>query len=58
MEAEARAILTNACLGEDEKKPAAALQGLVDQLYSGVRPEAVVEGLLNERRREVSEDSA
>ena len=52
MEAEARAILTTACLEGDSRRPAAVLQDWVDELYSAKRPRRVVETLIAERRRD------
>jgi antitoxin FitA len=52
MEAEARAILTAACLADAEIQPAAALAEWVDELYGGHKPHAVVDDLIAERRRE------
>jgi plasmid stability protein len=52
MEAEARAILTAACMEDDARQPAAGLQEWVDALYRGKKPRRVVESLIAERRRE------
>ena len=56
MEAEARAILTAACLDEGKKLSAANLQGWVDRLYGANKPTNVVESLIEERRRESAEE--
>ncbi len=56
MEAEARAILTAACLDEAKPRPAATLQDLVDQLYGEDRPWSAVDDLIAERRREAAEE--
>ena len=50
MEAEARAILTEAC--PPESQPALPPPGWVAQLYGGKKPSGVVEDLIRERRRE------
>ncbi len=52
MEAEARAILAEACA--DEVAPVEELQELVDSLYGGSKPAGVVDELLDERRREAT----
>jgi plasmid stability protein len=52
IEAEARAILTAACLESEPRRPAAVLQDWVDELYAARRPRRVVEALIAERRRE------
>jgi plasmid stability protein len=56
MEAEARAILTTACLEGEPRRPAAALQDWVDELNAARRPRRVVEALIAERRREGAEE--
>jgi plasmid stability protein len=55
MEAEARAILT-AAVRPARVLPAEQLQVLVDQLCGENRPANVVEGLLEERRKEAKEE--
>lgn len=55
MEAEARAILTAACMEE----PAASigdLQDWVDELYGESKPSDVVDALIADRRREASSE--
>ncbi len=52
MEAEARAILTEACLSEAEPRPASELPDWVDKLYGRHKPVDVVDKLIIERRRE------
>jgi plasmid stability protein len=52
MEAEARAILTEACLPAKPKATARSLMDWVDALYQGRKPEHVVDELIAERRRE------
>ncbi len=52
VEAEVRKILTEAC--KIDKKSAAGLQQLVDQLYGGKKPTNVVENLIQERRAEAN----
>ncbi len=54
MEAEARAILAEACMGSGKTLGAAALQNLVDDLYEGAKPSGVVDDLIAERRREAA----
>jgi len=56
MEAEARAILTAACLADDAAVPAIALQDWVGELYRGKKPRRVVDELLEDRRREVARE--
>lgn len=51
-EAEARAILAQACLSDDKALPFADLQAWVDRLYGGKKPRGVVDALIAERRRE------
>ena len=51
MEAEARAILTEACMGRKAEVPAIELQGWVEDLYRGAKPRRVVDALIKERRR-------
>ncbi len=52
MEAEARAILATACMGEDARLSAPRLQDWVDELYGAKKPRKVVDTLIAERRRE------
>lgn len=52
MEAEVRAILTEASVGDERRASAEALQKRVDELYGGAKPEGVVDDLIRERRRE------
>ncbi|MGH8509347.1 MAG: FitA-like ribbon-helix-helix domain-containing protein [Gammaproteobacteria bacterium] len=52
MEAEARAILAEICLGEVERRPASDLSDWVERLYGGRKPSRVVENFIAERRRE------
>ena len=52
MEAEARVILTEACMKEPYHQPALALQDWVDALYTSGKPHRVVESLIAARRRE------
>jgi antitoxin FitA len=52
MEAEARAILTEACLPSKPKVTTQALVDWVDALYQGHKPEHAVDDLIAERRRE------
>jgi plasmid stability protein len=52
MEAEARAILTEACMKPDPSVSARALQEWVDHLYGKKKPKNVVDVLIAERRRE------
>ena len=54
MEAEARAILTQACREHLPKQPVSSLQHLVDELYGDEPPKLVVDDLLAERRREAA----
>lgn len=56
MEAEARAILADACLAEENQPTASTLQAWVDSLYGAGKPQQVVEALLAERRRESAQD--
>ena len=51
-EAEARAILAEACLRDEKTRPVAELRQWVDELYRGKKPRGVVAGLIAERRRE------
>lgn len=52
IEAEARAILTEACLSAAEPRPAHELPDWVDKLYGRRKPADVVDRLIAERRRE------
>lgn len=52
MEAEARAILAEVCLGDVERKPPSDLAEWVERLYGGRKPTAVVEEFIAERRRD------
>lgn len=52
MEAEARAILAEACMNAPEPRPAHELPDWVDKLYGRRKPTDVVDDLIAERRRE------
>ncbi|MGH8478600.1 MAG: FitA-like ribbon-helix-helix domain-containing protein [Gammaproteobacteria bacterium] len=52
MEAEARAILTEACSSAAEPRPAHELPDWVDKLYGRHKPVNVVDDFITERRRE------
>jgi hypothetical protein len=52
MEAEARAILTEACSSTAEPRPANELPDWVEKLYGRRKPADVVDALFAERRRE------
>ncbi len=52
MEAEIRAILTQASLSDESRESAEALQNFVDGLYGGEKPSGVVDEMIGERRRE------
>ena len=56
MEAEVRAILTQASLSEETRVSAEALQKWVEILYGGQKPESVVEELIAERRSEAASE--
>jgi plasmid stability protein len=56
MEAEARAILTEACMKPNSSVSASALQEWVDHLYRNKKPRNVVDVLIAERRRESSRE--
>lgn len=56
MEAEVRAILTEASLAADAARSATALQSWVDDLYGRERPASAVDDLLAERRREAASE--
>jgi hypothetical protein len=54
MEAEARSILTEACMEGEKEWSASSLQDWVDDLYAGVKPGNVADGLIAERRQEAA----
>ena len=56
MEAEIRAILTEASLAESRRSSADALQAWVNELYGKKKPDGVVDDLIAERRREASSE--
>ena len=56
MEAEARAILTKACLEEAGSKRAATLPGWVSKLYGRRKPTRVVDDLITQRRKEAARE--
>lgn len=56
MEAEARAILTEAIMADEKTMPVAALQQWVEQLYGDNKPTNVVNTLLQERREEAARE--
>ena len=56
MEAEARKIITDAVMAENEALSAAALQTWVDNLYAGNKPQQVVDSLIEERRLEAEKE--
>ncbi len=56
MEAEARAILAEACQAELERRPPASLQELVERLYGADKPVGVSDELIAERRREAARE--
>jgi hypothetical protein len=56
MEAEARAILTAACMESEFLLPPSVLQDWVDGLYATRRPRRVVGSLIAERRRQGSKE--
>ncbi len=56
MEAEARAILAEACLEDARAVPATELQKWVDRLYGSDKPEGVVDSLIEERRKEAQRE--
>jgi plasmid stability protein len=66
MEAEARAILTEACsaarryraTAEEAMAKARRLQAFIDELYGGEKPKNVVDDLLAERRREAAKEAS
>ena len=55
MEAEARAILTQACVAESQ--PLHEFQTWVDELYGGERPPDVVHQFIQERRAEFERET-
>jgi plasmid stability protein len=65
MEAEARVILTEACLSGRKSRATAAeatakaarLQAFVDELYGGKKPDNLVDDLIAERRREAAKEA-
>jgi antitoxin FitA len=66
MEAEARAIISEACGGRHEKAAARAttvekvreLQAFIDKLYGDKKPKNVVDDLIAERRREAEREES
>ncbi len=56
MEAEARAILTKACLEEAGGKRAATLPGWVARLYGRRKPARVADVLIKQRRKEAARE--
>lgn len=56
MEAEVRAILTEASVAEARRASAEALQAWVDRLYGESRPRGVADDLIAERRREAADE--
>lgn len=56
MEAEIRAILTQASLEDSQRESAEALQSWVSALYGTDMPNGVVDDLIAERRREANSD--
>jgi plasmid stability protein len=52
MEAEVRAILTEASLEDETRISSAALQAMVDDLYKGQKRKSKVDELIRERRKE------
>jgi plasmid stability protein len=60
MEAEARAILTEACASqmspEDTATRVAELQTFIERLYGGQKPKNVVDEFIAERRREAARE--
>lgn len=56
MEAEVRAILTEASLAEQGHESAEALRDWVDALYGAGRPHGVVDDLLADRRRDAASE--
>ena len=56
MEAEARAILQDACSGRPGPRSAVELQDWVSGLYGGHVPQGVTDDLIAERRREAASE--
>ena len=56
MEAEARAILAEACKHDDNLLPISGLQDWVDRLYGDNKPTNVVSKLISERRSEAAKE--
>lgn len=56
MEAEARAILSDACRPASSDAQILALQDLVDRLYGENKPAHVVDELIAERRQEARQE--
>lgn len=56
MEAEARAILTEACRPGEDARPRESLTEWVARLYGGRKPSAVVDSFLAERRVETGDE--
>jgi len=54
MEAEARAILTEAAITGDRQAVADNLQRWVNELYDGAKPTNVVDDLIAQRRKEAA----
>ena len=54
MEAEARVILTAACMAPEPVVPATELQDWVDEIYGARKPANVVDTFIAERREEDS----
>jgi plasmid stability protein len=62
MEAEARAILAEACATQgparDTATKVAELQAFIDKLYAGKKPKNVVDEFIAERRREAAREAS
>lgn len=62
MEAEARSILTDACVmqspAHDTATKVAELQAFIDKLYAGKKPKNVVDEFIAERRREAAREAS
>jgi hypothetical protein len=56
MEAEARAILTEVCVGNGPENVAENITGLIAGLYRGTPPKNKAEKLIAERRREAQRE--
>lgn len=56
MEAEARAILAEVCLGTGRGAGASSLPDWIDALYGRSKPEAVVDELIAQRRAEAERE--